>query len=342
MKKTLATLSLVAVAFTMVGCGAASTAAKPEVSKAPVELKNGVRFNVAQGDKEEAYNDMIKNKIAAAGFKLSDPHERVNDAYAAKYGGTNLDNLGFFSITNDVALRPLLLKDPSIGGFSPFNEIIYKLKSEDKTYVGHVDPDVMLDIVGANDKEVRDDFKAMFPKLDEVVQNSIGGEVEYYKFNKLPDVSKRMIRFEMPIDREEALSDVIEEFQDKFETAFEKHKFIIAGFKDFKGAYKDLGLPFDRYDAYFVYSLCHFSFSESIFNRNDQATIDGRPEAGAFAPCSMYMYVEKGSDKLEIGMPTLANWVAVMGIKDPAKLKAIDDLDKEMVQIMKDLGGVQK
>ena len=340
MKITLATLSLVAVGFTMVGCVSVPTTVKPEFSQATVKLKNGVRFNVLEGNQEAAYNDMIKNKLSATGFKLSDPHKRVNDYYANKYGGTNLDNLGFFSITDDKELRPLLLKDPNIGGFSPFNEVIYKLKSENKTYIGHVDPDVMLDIIGTQDKAVREGFKAMFPKLDQVVQESIGGKVEYQKFSTLPN--KRMIRFEISLDREDGLTDAIEGFQDQFETAFENHKFLIAGFKDFKDIYKDLGLPFDRYDAYFVYSLCQFPFSETVFNRNDKATVDGRPDAGVFAPCSMYMYVEKDSNKLEIGMPTLENWIAVMGIKDPVKIKAINDLDKEIVQIMKDLGGIEK
>ena len=337
MRRVFTILSLTVLTFSMAGCGFSNTAVKPELSRSSSELRDGVRFNVASGNKEEAYYDMIKKKISQAGFKLSDPHERINDAYASKYGGTNLDNLGFFSITDDKALRPLLLKDPSIGGFSPFNEVIYKLKDEDRTYVGHVDPEVMLDIVGTKDEEVRKDFKAMFPKLDEVVQKSIGGEVKYQKFSKL--AKKRMIRFEVPIDRQEELADIIEGFQDRFETAFEDDEFIIAGYKDFKEIYNDLDLPFDRYDAYFVYSLCHFSFSESIFNRNDKATADGRPDAGVFAPCSMYMYIEKGGDKLEIGMPTLENWIAVMGIKDPKKQKAIEDLDKEIVEIMKNLGG---
>ncbi len=337
MKKTFVMFSLVVAAFTMLGCGGGTVVAKPELSK----LRNGVRLNVASGNQEKAYNDMINKKISEAGFKLSDPHEHINQAYARKYGGTNLDNLGFFTITNDKALRPLLLKDPNIGGFSPFNELIYKLKSENKTYVGHVDPEVMLDIVGAHDQGVREGFKAMFPKLDAVVQTSISTDVKYIKFEKLAPAEKRMIRFEIPIDRKENLADILEAFQDKFETTFEDNSFIIAGYKDFKTVYEDLDLPFDRYDAYFVYSLCHFTFSESIFNRNDKATVDGRPEAGAFAPCSMYIYVEKGGNKIEVGMPTLENWIAVLNIKDPAKIKHIHDLDKEIVNIMKNLGGIQ-
>jgi len=93
----------------------------------------------------------------------------------------------------------------------------------------------------------------------------------------------------------------------------------------------DANIEFGRFDAYWVYSLCHFKFSEGIFNQ-------GRPDAGALAPCSMYMYVEKGSNKLMIGMPRLATWTAVMGIKDQKMNDSITALDKEIVKIMTELG----
>ena len=50
----------------------------------------------------------------------------------------------------------------------------------------------------------------------------------------------------------------------------------------------------------------------------------------------MYMYIDKGSNKLIIGMPTLDNWATVMDIKDPVKLKWIKKTDDEIIQIMKD------
>jgi len=86
----------------------------------------GAKFYVGDGDKEKAYMDMVNNKISTIGFVLSDPHERINDAYKTKYGGTNLDNLGFFSVMKDADVGPLLLKEPSLGGFSPFNLHVYK------------------------------------------------------------------------------------------------------------------------------------------------------------------------------------------------------------------------
>jgi len=301
----------------------------------------GVMFNVAKGDVEKKYATMISEKIESIGWILSDPHERINDAYAKRYGNPkdpdydkdgwteNLDNLGFFAVANDEGLRPLLIKAPELGGFSPFNLHTFKRKGEDKSYVGHVVPDTMLDIVGVKDATVRKEFKALFPSLDAMVQKEIGGTVEYTEYKSLP--AKPMMNFEITFDRPEDITEFTGSFQEEFEGAFEDSKYIIAGFKDFKETYADLELEFDEYDAYFVYSLCHFTYSYNMFNK-------GRPDAGVFAPCSMYMYVKKGTNKLVIGMPRLDTWVAVMNITDDKMKKSVVGLDNEIISIMKSLG----
>jgi len=301
----------------------------------------GVMFNVVKGNAEKQYNTMINEKIESIGWILSDPHERINDAYEKRYGNPKdpdydkegwkktIDNLGFFSVANDEALRPLLIKAPELGGFSPFNLHIYKKMNEDKTYVGHVVPDTMLDIVGIKDEGIRKDFNAMFPSLDKMVQDEIGGKVEISTFNGLP--KQPMMNFEISFDRPKDLAEYIETFQEEYEAAFEDKKYIIAGYKDFKETYTDLELAFDEYDAYFVYSLCHFTYSYNMFNK-------GRPDGGAFAPCSMYLYIKKGTNKLIVGMPKLANWVSVLNIKDETMKKSAFDLDKEIISIMKSLG----
>ena len=300
----------------------------------------GIIFNVVSGDAEKQYNIMINEKIETVDFVLSDPHKRINDAYEKKYGtkgepeydsawNKNLDNLGFFSVSNDVGIRELLIKAPELGGFSPFNLHIYKVVNEDKTYVGHVVPQTMLDIVGIKDEAIKKEFIATFPKLDALVQKEIGGKVEISEFTSLP--ANPMMNFEITFDRPEDLGDYIDEFQENFEAVFEENNYIIAGFKNYKEAYDDLKLDFDKYDAYWTYSLCHFTFSYNIFNK-------GRPDAGAFAPCSMYMYIAKGSNKLVVGMPRLANWVSVLNINNKKMVKSVNDLDREIIAIMKKLG----
>ena len=315
---------------------------------------DGVRFNVIKdsmlkdapkGEKavseiEKKYNEMINNDIEAIGYVLSDPHERINDGYATKYGGTNLDNLAFMSVTADEGLRTLLLKHPEVGGFSPFNLHAYKVKGDDTTYVGHLLPETMMDIVGVKDAASRKEFAELFVPLDKLVDEKLGGKVEITKYDKL--TANPMMNFELTFERPEDLSEFVDGFQEEFEAAFEEKKYIIAGYKNFREAYDDLEQDFSKYDAYFVYSLCHFAFSNDIFNLVDGQKGDSRPDAGAFAPCSMYMYIEKGSNKLVIGMPKLENWISVMSIKDKKMVDAIHTLDKEIIAIMEGLGAKSK
>lgn len=309
----------------------------------------GVKFYVGEGDKSEAYMTMINEKIEPIGFILSDPHEHIDNAYKEKWGTptqtvkgvtgphpdfdpnfkVTLDNLGFFSVTNDKVVGPLLMKEPALGGFSPFNFHIYKKAGENKTYVGHVMPETMLDIVGVKDKAVRAQFAAPFADLDKLTEKEISSKVEYVDYKALP--AKPMMTFEIPFERTGDLEAFISDFQGQFEEKFEENKYIIAGYKNMKESMDNAGIKFDRFDAYWVYSLCHFKFSEGIFNR-------GRPDAGTFAPCSMYMYIDKGSNKLMVGMPRLENWIAVMGINDPKMVESIYTLDKDIVKIMKELG----
>jgi hypothetical protein len=301
-----------------------------------------MRFNVINGDQEEKYEkEFLPSLEDATGFSLSDPHEKIDDAFKMRYGNKehtdydkawrdNLDNLGFFAISNDKALRPILLKSPQAAGFQPFNLHIYKTKAENITYIGHLDPNAMLDVTGVKNPESRKEFVNMFKPLDAYVTKEFGGKVVISEYKALP--AKPMMTFEFKVDRSVDVVEWAENFQEELEGKFEAKDYIIAGFKNFKETYEDLELPFEKYDQFFVYGLCHFTFSYNVFNK-------GRPDGGVFAPCAMYFYIEKGSDKMIVGMPRLAVWSAIMELKDPAKIEWTKKIDKEIVGIMKSLGG---
>ena len=122
----------------------------------------------------------------------------------------------------------------------------------------------------------------------------------------------------------------METFQENYESYFEEKGYIIAGYKNINEVWVDemeLDSPFEKY---WSYSLCHFKFSNGIFNK-------GAPDAGVFAPCTVYMYIPKGENKLYVGMPRLENWIGITGVKDPEKVQSIRDLDKEIEETMEEL-----
>ena len=288
-------------------------------------------FYTLEGDAQEKYNTLVEKKLKSIGFQLTDPHKRVNDQYEDKYGSTVLDVLSFMPVVNDEVIIPLLNIDPRIAGFAPFNMLIHKKLDENKTHVGHLMPKIMLNILGIENKEVREKFTATFKSLDALIEKELGGKISYMPYKKLPE--QRMINFEYEFEAPEDIDDFVGEFQNTFELAFIDKGYLIAGFHNFLEATEDAEDILSDYDAFWTYSLCHLKFSYNMFDNEG-----GRPEAGLFAPCTMYMYIKKGTNKLVVGMFRLHNWSDTLDITDPNRLGLVEQLDREIPEILTAFG----
>jgi uncharacterized protein (DUF302 family) len=171
----------------------------------------------------------------------------------------------------------------------------------------------------------------MVKGLDDLIINTMKPTMtkKFEHSHPLPEygLTKMVMKFEAPDDLEE----FIEDFVMNHDGAFSKHDFIIAGFVDFKFEYGDMDLEFDKYDAYWVSLLCHFKFSNSIFNR-------GIPEAGMFAPCSIYFYIPKGKNELHVGYASVDNWINALNFKDQKTIDYMRAIDAEVIETFRELG----
>ncbi len=287
-----------------------------------------------KGNVEKQFDDMMKNKIGDAGFAIMKANKHIENFYYQKYKEKGVEFISFYDIIDKKGIRPLLLKNPDFGAFTPFNFLIYKTldkKNDDYTHYGHLAPEMMLDIIGEKDAATRAEFTKMINGLDDVVKKTMKPEktMVFERQHPLPKktLTKMVKKFEKPDDMDEFIEDFVMEHDGQFT----KHNFIIAGFVDLKFEYGDMDLPFDKYDAYWVSLLCHFEFSNSIFNR-------GMPQAGMFAPCSVYFYIPKGKNELHVGYSTVKNWISGLDFKDPKRIEYMKKIDAEVVQTFKELG----
>ncbi len=289
-------------------------------------------FHGIKGNVNDASKAFIK-KVESVGFQAAG-NDNIQVHYFNRYKEKNLDLLSFYTVTNLEKIRPLLIKNPDFGAYAPFNMLFYKFleEKEDTSWYGHLDPDLMLNIIGEKDEASRKAFKDMIAPFDELAKKEMKPtESKKLEFsNPLPATPLTKMVMKLPSNIEE-MSDWVEEFVEKHDSAFVKSEFIIAGFLDFKFEYEDMEVDFDEYDAYWVSSLCHFKFSNSVFNH-------GEPQAGLFAPCSVYFYVPKGSGELHVGYANVSNWLATTGIKDEVMKKRILAIDAEVVETFKGLG----
>ncbi|MEA1954609.1 MAG: hypothetical protein U9O24_09485 [Campylobacterota bacterium] len=293
-------------------------------------------FYTLEGNIEDKFNTIVEKQLKSVGFNITDPHKRVNDQYKKRYGSTVLDVLSFMSVVNDDNVLPLLNLDPRIAAFSPFNMLIHKRLDEKNTHVGHLMPEAMLDMIGIEDPKIRAEFTAAFKPLDEMLEKelSAGGvkvTKSYMPYKKL--AKNRMINYEFEFEAPEDMDDFIDEFQNDFELAFIDKKYLIAGYHNFLDGSDDAEEILSDYAAFWTYSLCHLEFSYNMFDNKG-----AHPEAGLFAPCSMYMYIKKGTNKVVIGMPTLVNWSDTLGVTDQKRVGLVHKLDKEIPQILSAMG----
>lgn len=288
-------------------------------------------YRTVKGNIEKEYNQLVEKKLKSIGFNLTDPHKRVNDQYETKWGSTVLDVLSFMPIVRDRTILPLLNIDPRIAGFAPFNLVIHKKLDENVTYVGHLVPEVMFKILGIENEEVKSKFSAPFKALDATIAHELGGHVSTIPYKNLP--KKTMINYEYEFEAPEDIDDFIDEFQNNFELAFINKGYLIAGFHNFMEATDDAEEILSNYDAFWTYSLCHLEFSYNMFD-NEGA----RPEAGLFAPCTMYIYHRKGTNKLVVGMYRLHNWSETLDITNEKRLGLIEKLDTEIPAILEAYG----
>lgn len=284
---------------------------------------------------DKAFFDFTVKPLEKIGFFLSDPHHNVNLVYETLKGETSLSQLSFSSLVSDDKARPLFNKDPRIGGFTPFNLVIYRKKSDMKTVITHIMPEAALDILHITDKDVRDQYIAMYKPLDELIEKEYGASAKK-SYTKIQGYAKKnMMNFEIPFEKPEDIDSFFEKFQDKFETTFQTKGYIIAGFYNMKSSLNSNKDVLPVYSNFVVWSLCHIPFSYTIFDGKDPL-----PEAAVFAPCSMYAYIKEGENKIVIGMPTLGAWAAALGITDKEKLKKIEELDTEIPSIIHSFGGI--
>ena len=297
------------------------------------ETKLTAQMQGSEGNKEIEINDFLK-KIDSIGYSTVAANKNIQEHYFNKYKEKNIEFISFFTLVNKKKLRPLLLQNPDFGAYAPFNFLVYKtldIENDNNTWYGHLDADTMLGIIGEEDPESQEVFKEMVDTFDAfVIKEMQPTKIRKFERTKsLPAITKlKMVKkFETPDDMEE----FIEDFIMKHDSLFSKHDFTITGFIDFKFEYSNMDLEFDKYDAYWVSSLCHSEFSNSLFNH-------GIPEAGIFASCSVYFYIPKGSNELHVGYTTVDNWINTINMKDQARIDYMRTIDAEVVEIFKELG----
>jgi uncharacterized protein (DUF302 family) len=130
------------------------------------------------------------------------------------------------------------------------------------------------------------------------------------------------------LENGEDLEDFIDDFEEEFEAEMESLGFL---FPNITNVQDEIFKKYDYkvYDFYHTYSICKFDVIYPVSKDH--------PEAGAWAPCSFYIYKKKDEDKMQMGFLGVDNWIKTLNIKDKTSIIQLKEAEAMIEKILNDM-----
>jgi len=288
-----------------------------------MQAKHDVQILTADNTNKKISPQSIEMAFEKAGFFINDNRDMnvpfKNHCKRLQYQTYNL----FTIFKKDIVLK-LVKKYPNIGLFSPMSMSIYSVNGSKTISVSSLSTEGMAKIMGipADDPDLVAYGKLVQDTLRAALPNAKVEKVSYEMKKPEGDlVWSTKHTFEG--DWEDAKDD----FEMEFEGALAPNDFIMAGFNDLNYDFEEA--EYEAFTFYDVYSICNISVIYTVAIKH--------PEAGAFAPCSLYMYNKQDTNTIEIAFPSVYNWISTLAIEDKPSLDVLLTAQKKMEDLLNNL-----
>jgi len=298
-----------------------------------VEPKKVETTQAVSGDIEIITSDNSDGKITPktieevfkkAGFTIS-ANRDMNGPFKKQFKQSGFDTYNLFTFYKADAVLELVKKYPNIGLFAPMSMSIYTKKGEKTISVSSLTSGAMAKIMKAPKEDAT--LVRLRKLVKETLQKALPkGTFSSPKYTIQSAKGELVTNFTMKMDAEE-WEDELDEFKMGFEGELAPHGFVIAGFNNLGDEFDDA--KYEIYDFYEVYSVCKLPVIYTIAKT--------RPEAGAYAPCSLYLNKKKKDNIMHIGFPSVYNWISSMAIENKDDVKVLEEAQAGMKKILSGL-----
>ena len=286
-----------------------------------------IQIYTADNSKGKITGKSIEKAFVDAGFKISG-HNDMNIAFKGKFQKTNHKMYRLFTLYKKDLVLELVKVSPKAALFAPLSMSIYMNNGSNDISVSSLALDGMAKVTGisATNKHMIEYSKLVRATLAKALPN---GHFEKIKYTPVKPTGELITTFTYEMELEggndaDAIEEELEGIQEELEGSLETVGFVLAGFNKLGDEFKEAG--YDKYDFFDAYSICKLPVIFEVAKNT--------PEAGAFAPCTFYMYKEKGSKTIQMAYPSVYNWLSSLAIKDKASVKVLEDAQKIMVDVV--------
>ena len=265
----------------------------------------------------------LADGLTTNGYVVS-KNQDMNGPYKIQFKQTDFTSYNLMTIYHHDTSVALVPKYAHSGIFTPFSIATYQKKGDENFYIALLSAKAQENILKVTDPlfaKLEKNTKALISKiLPTAVESSLP-----YDSVKTNESLYTKYTFEVDdADAMEARSDLMM----MMESGMKPSGFVVANYIDFnKVLHEEKNEDYMFYDAY---SLCKLKIIYELAKT--------KPEAGAFAPCTMVIYHKKGSNKTEIVTLSIANLTSSLAIKDKKILEMLTKAQGTMKNIIEDAG----
>lgn len=265
--------------------------------------------------------ETIEKAFEDAGFVIGANND-MNRPFRRDFGKTHTDIYHLMVVYRKDTIFALAKSYPELGLFTPFSMSVYTPKGKKSVAVAILRVEIMADLMGVprNHPAIQRLKKQIEKALRKAMPNGEYKRLSYVSRKAKQDVVTRYTF----ILKGKDIEDAKDRFEEIFEEAMGKEGFVMAGFTDI--GYELEERHMDMYDFYDVYSICKIPVIYEVSKQH--------PEAGAFAPCSAYLYKKKGEETVHMAFPNVYKWIASLHITDKNSLDVLLDAQKRFERVL--------
>lgn len=288
------------------------------------EAKGDIRiFTVANDPKSKLPFD-IEKQLEKDGFYIS-ANSEMNKPFNIQFQQSDFDVFHLLTVFHKELSEELVKLNPNAGIFVPMGVGIYQAKGDSKLHVSILTSNAQTKILA------HEASRPVLEKIEKLLIASLmksmpNAEVAIENDNPLPAKGPLVSMYTLEVDPED-WEDAKEELAMTIEDGFKPKGFVMSNFTEYNYMLTKedtVESPFDFYDTY---SICKLKV---IYN-----VAKTRPQAAAFAPCTMMLYKKKGSDKIVMGFPGVYNWMSSARVTDENAVKELMKAQTDFENILK-------
>ncbi len=260
---------------------------------------------------------VVEKALESNGFVIS-ANSEMNGPFMKQFGQSDFAQFNLLTAYHKVHAESLVKAHPDAGIFVPMGFGIYQRNGDKNLHVSILTAKSMEKIAGFKAKE----FALIEKEAIATLKKALPGVKMTQSETSLPAEGKLLSRYVKASSKDTWKSDK-EETEMMIEDGLKPAGFVMSNFTDYNFALGEK-TTFDFYDTY---SICKLKVIYTVAKT--------RPEAAAFAPCTLMVYKKKDADEIVMGFPGVYNWMSSARVSDPEGKAALMQAQNDFEAVLK-------